>query len=74
MEKKSKFDDRITPHSLRHTAVTLALQAGANILQVQAMARHKDIATTMVYVHNLTRIEDAAEKKINKILCSISKK
>lgn len=32
------FDDRITPHSLRHTAITLALQAGASINQVQAMA------------------------------------
>ena len=44
------FDDRITPHSLRHTAITLALQAGASINQVQAMARHKDIATFVEYL------------------------
>ena len=54
---------------IKEIAITLALQAGAPILQVQAMARHKNIATTMIYAHNLNRIEDAAERKIDKLLC-----
>ena len=41
----------ISPHSLRHTAATLALNHGATIRQVQAMLGHVDIQTTMIYLH-----------------------
>jgi integrase/recombinase XerD len=57
-------DTRLTAHSLRHTAITLAIKHGARIEQAQAMARHSSIATTMVYAHNLKRIEDGAEKYV----------
>ncbi|MGX7364692.1 tyrosine-type recombinase/integrase [Aerococcus suis] len=43
--------ERLTAHSLRHTAVTLALLAGEDIAQVQQFARHKSINTTMIYNH-----------------------
>lgn len=56
---------RYSAHSLRHTAITLAIQGGASLEQAQAMARHSDPKTTMIYFHNLNRIENAAEKKIN---------
>lgn len=39
----------ITPHSLRHTAATLALDAGASLRKVQAFLRHADPKTTMRY-------------------------
>lgn len=39
----------VTPHSLRHAAVTLALQAGAPLHRVQDLARHADPATTRRY-------------------------
>ena len=39
----------VSPHDLRHTAATLALEAGANLKQVQTLLRHKDPATTMLY-------------------------
>lgn len=42
---------RLTAHSLRHTAGTLALQSGETIEKVQQMLRHADISTTMIYVH-----------------------
>jgi integrase/recombinase XerC/integrase/recombinase XerD len=58
-------DDRITAHSLRHTAITLSIKGGASLHQAQAMARHKSPETTMVYFHNLKRIEEAAERHIN---------
>jgi len=57
--------ERLTAHSLRHTAITLALRGGASLQQAQAMARHSDPKTTMVYVHNLTRVQDGAEKYID---------
>ena len=55
---------RITPHSLRHSAATIALEHGAPIHQVQDMLRHADIQTTMLYTHNKERITHAAEHRI----------
>lgn len=57
--------ERLSAHSLRHTAITQALRGGASLQQAQAMARHSDPKTTMVYVHNLTRVQDGAERYIN---------
>lgn len=40
---------RVHPHALRHTAVTLALDSGANLVDVQDMAGHADPRTTRRY-------------------------
>lgn len=61
-------DSRLTAHSLRHTAITLSLLAGATPQEARAMARHADINTTLVYAHNIDRIKQAPEKKIDEIL------
>lgn len=61
-------DSRITAHSLRHTAITLSLLAGATPQEARAMARHADINTTMIYAHNINRIEQAPERKIDTLL------
>jgi len=58
-------DGRLTAHSLRHTAVTLAIKGGASLPQAQAMARHTDPKTTMVYFHNVDRVEAGAERYIH---------
>ena len=57
--------DRLTAHSFRHTAVTLAIKGGASLEQAQAMARHSDPRTTQVYFHNVARVEAGAEKCIS---------
>lgn len=54
-------DKRLTAHSLRHTAVTLAILAGATLHDAQAFARHRSSATTEGYFHNIKRLENAAE-------------
>lgn len=59
---------RLTAHSLRHTAVTLALQAGATVQEAQTMARHASIDTTLIYAHNIQRIAQAPERKIDDLL------
>ena len=59
--------ENITTHSTRHTAVTLSILNGANVQQAQAMARHKNINTTMIYFHNLNRLEDNAESKLEQL-------
>lgn len=61
-------DARLTAHSLRHTAVTFSLLAGATPQEARIMARHSDINTTLVYAHNINRIEQAPEKKIDDFL------
>lgn len=59
---------RITAHSLRHTAVTLSLVGGATVQEAQAMARHADVSTTLVYAHNLERMDARAEGAIDALL------
>ena len=39
----------ITPHSLRHSAITAALNAGVSLRDVQDFARHADPRTTLRY-------------------------
>jgi integrase/recombinase XerD len=58
-------DERLTAHSLRHTAISLSIAGGASLQQAQAMARHNSSETTLVYFHNLQRIEAGAERHIN---------
>jgi site-specific recombinase XerD len=41
--------DQLHPHSLRHSAITGALEAGAGLREVQAMAGHADPRTTERY-------------------------
>lgn len=62
--------DRITAHSLRHTAVTLALLGDIPLEEVQQFARHKNISTTQIYAHNLDR---AANRSADTIADSIFK-
>jgi len=67
--KRNNLDDtRLTAHSLRHTAVTFSLLAGATPQEAKAMARHADINTTLIYAHNIDRIKQAPEKKIDELL------
>lgn len=52
---------RLTAHSLRHTAATTMLLSGAAIRQVQQVLRHKNIAVTEIYLHDLDRLNNNAE-------------
>jgi integrase len=55
----------IGAHALRHTGCTLAIDSGASIQQVQTHARHKDIDTTMTYVHQRNKLRDSAADHIS---------
>lgn len=50
--------DKLTAHSLRHTAVTLSLLAGQPLEEVQQFARHANISTTMIYNHALDKAKN----------------
>jgi site-specific recombinase XerD len=42
--------EKCTPHTLRHTAATLALEAGAPVQDVQQLLGHRSIDTTLRYI------------------------
>ena len=50
----------VSPHRLRHSAATMALDAGMGIDQVQALMRHKSPATTRIYDDNKQRYDGVA--------------
>lgn len=56
--------DRLTAHSLRHTAATLNLLGGGSLEETQQLLRHSDINTTMVYLHHLERENNQSEERI----------
>lgn len=58
------INDKLSAHSLRHTAVTVSLLSGATLQETKAMARHSDINTTLIYAHNIDRVGNAPENKI----------
>jgi len=59
---------RKTAHSLRHTAITFALLGGASVQEAQTMARHSDIGTTMIYSHNIDRMQAKGERAVASFL------
>lgn len=60
--------EKLTAHSTRHTAVTLALMGGQKLEEVQQFARHKNLATTLIYAHNLDRAKNNCEATIAKAI------
>lgn len=56
--------DRLTAHSLRHTAVTHSLMAGESLQEVQQFARHSNINTTLIYAHNLENEKNECSGKL----------
>ena len=63
--RRAGLPAEIGAHSLRHTGCTLAIEAGASIQQVQSHARHKNIETTLTYVHQRDRLKDSAADYIH---------
>lgn len=55
--------DQITPHTLRHTAVTHLIQAGVDLPTVQRISGHKTLAMVARYAHqNGAHIQSAMER------------
>lgn len=60
--------DRLTAHSLRHTAITLALLQNMDIVEVKEFARHSNINTTMIYNHSIEKSKNKCSAAITNII------
>lgn len=56
--------DRLTAHSLRHTAATLNLLNGGTPEETRQLLRHSNINTTMIYSHALERAKNNSEARV----------
>lgn len=59
----SKVGKSVTPHVLRHTTATMALQSGMPIEDVSKLLGHESIDTTMIYVHTSIESVQSAHRK-----------
>lgn len=56
--------DRLTAHSLRHTAATLNLLNGGTVEETRQLLDHSNINTTLIYSHALDRAKNNSERRI----------
>jgi len=63
--RKADIQKKITPHKLRHTFATLALESGISPVTIGELLGHSSLNTTMKYTHVTNRLAVDAVKKIS---------
>ncbi|WP_059050029.1 site-specific integrase [Paenibacillus senegalimassiliensis] len=64
-----------TPHSLRHTHITLLAEAGATLIEIMERLGHKDDKTTrLVYMHVTKEMKKGTAQKFSDLMMQVVKK
>lgn len=59
----SEMQKHVTPHILRHTTATMALQNGMPIADISKLLGHEKIDTTMIYAHTCMESVQTGHRK-----------
>ena len=68
MEAAGLNPETITPHVMRHTAITKLVQAGVDLPTVQRISGHKTVAMVLRYTHVHGRHIDQAIRAIGRTI------
>lgn len=68
LNKCNMKEDKYVFHSMRHTNANLSIQNGADIREVSQNLRHKNIQTTMIYLHDLEAINNKCSNTVSNLI------
>ncbi|MBD1379236.1 site-specific tyrosine recombinase/integron integrase [Metabacillus arenae] len=63
INKRANISKKLTPHTFRHSFVTLAMENGADLADVQHLLGHEDPRTTLIYAHVSEERKKQAHKR-----------
>lgn len=61
----------MSPHTLRHTGISMAVRRGMPVDRVQRMARHRSPTTTMHYVHDVEFMQRAPSLRLWEVISEL---